>query len=131
MPVAETPLVFDYDISGRVGVAGDILQVWEKEALVNSLKMWIMSRKGDIIREPNRGGYLIQWLTRPMSEENAENVEMAIRDGIDQDFDPYLKILFLKVTPNYINRYWDIYMEVESPQLNVQTALSARIKGTT
>ena len=131
MPEITTPLVFDYDISGRVGLGGDILQVWEKDALVNSLKMWIVSRRGDIIREPERGGYLIDWLTKTMNEENAENVEMAIRDGIDQDFNPYLKILHLKVTAENSKRYWKIYLEVYSPDLNLQIQLSEKIKVTT
>jgi len=131
MPENTTPLVFDYDISGRVGLGGDILQVWERDALINSLKMWVVSRRGDVIREPGRGGYLVDWLTKTMSDDNVENVEMAIRDGIDQDFDPYLRILHLRVTAENSKRYWRIYMEVFSPDLNLQATLDEKIKVTT
>ena len=130
MPVSESPLIYDYDLSGRVGIGGDIIQVWEDEALINSLKMWIVSRRGDIIREPGRGGYLIDWLLKPMNEISAEDVEMAIRDGIDQDFDPFLKILYLSVTPNKDQRYWNIYMEVYSPDLHLRATLDEKIKAT-
>ena len=129
MPVTtETPLIFDYDISGRVGTSGDIVQVWEEDALKNSLKMWIVSRRGDIIREPERGGFIIDWLTKPLNEENAENVEMSIRDGIDQSFAPALKIQNLSVTADPERRQWRIYMEVTSPDLKLQVVLDERIK---
>lgn len=130
MPIIETPLIFDYDISGRIGLSGEIVQVWERDALINSLKMWIISRKGGIVREPGRGGYVFDWLLKPMHEVNAEDVEMSIRDGIDQDYTPYLKILNLKVTPNGAGRYWRIYMEVYSPELNMQATLDEKIKAT-
>lgn len=130
MPITETPLIFDYDISGRVGISGDILQVWEKDALINSLKMWIISRRGDVVREPQRGGYVFDWLLKPMNSVNAEEVEMSIRDGIDQDFTPFLRILNLSVTPINEKRQWRIYMEVYSPDLQLKATLDERIKNT-
>ncbi len=130
MPVIENPLIYDYDISGKVGLSGDILQVWEQDALINSLKMWISSRRGGIIREPTRGGYLIDWLTKTMSETNIENLEMSIRDGIDQDFSPHLQIINLIVSPDTKKRQWNIYMEVFSPELKLRAVLDERIKAT-
>ncbi len=131
MPVAiETPLIFDYDISGNIGLSGGIIQVWEEDALINSLKMWIVSRRTDIVREPGRGGYVIDWLTKAAQEQNIENLEMAIRDGIDQDFSPPLQIINLEVTVNALKRTWNIYMEVFSAQLNLRATLEERIKAT-
>ena len=130
MPVIENPLIYDYDISGGVGLNGDILQVWEQEALINSLKMWISSRRADIIREPERGGYLIDWLTKAMSADNIDAIQMSIRDGLDQDFSPHLQVINLIVTPDVQKRQWRIYMEIYSPELKLQAVLDERIKAT-
>ena len=130
MPIIENPLIYDHDISGRIGLSGDILQVWEQDALINSLKMWISSRKGDMIHEPRRGGYLIDWLTKSMNETNIENLEMSIRDGLDQDFSPRLQIINLIVSPDTKKRQWNIYMEVFSPELKLRAVLDERIKAT-
>lgn len=122
------PLIFDYDYLGSTTTNGELKHIWEKEALTQSIKLWIASFKGDSIRNPRRGGYVTQWLMKPMGEVDEDVVEMSIRDGLFQDFKPYLEVLNLSVTPNRENRQWEIYMEVYSPTLKLKTQVSERIK---
>lgn len=130
MAINENQLIFDYDLLGRIDANGGIHQVWEGDALSNSIKMWIASYRGEIIREPNRGGYLLQWLTKPMNPAFEDHVSMAIRNGFEQDFKPYLQIQYLTVTANMEKRRWDIYMEVFAPSLNLKTTVDAKIQNT-
>lgn len=130
MAINEDVLIFDHDLEGTILPNGTIKQLWEKDALTNSLKMWITSRRGDVVREPERGGYLYSWLTKPLREEEIDNIEMAIRNGIEQDFQPFLRIIALQVTPNYEGRYWEIYLETYSPYLALRSTVNEKIKAT-
>ncbi len=122
------PYVFDYDYLGRIERNGSIRTLWGEEALKQSIKLWIASFKGDLIRQPNKGGYVSRWLMKPMGEADVDEIDMVIRNGIYSDFKPYLQVRNLQITPNYEQRYWKIYLEVYSPELKVSTTVSERVK---
>ena len=128
MKINENVLVYDVDILGQIEPNGAIKELWEEDALSNAIKIWITSHKGDFIREPNRGGYVIQWFTRPMNTVNRQDIEMAIRNGFDQDFRPYMNIISLHIIPNNEKRYWELYMEVFSNDLNLRATIEERIR---
>lgn len=122
------PYIFDYDYLGRVDNNGELRTLWGEEALKQSIKLWIASFKGDVIRQPTKGGYVSRWLMKPMATADVDEIEMVIRNGIYSDFSPYLQIRDLRITPNYEQRYWEIYLAVYSPDLKVNTTVSERIK---
>lgn len=124
----DVPTVYDHDLEGGADSNGQIRQVWGREALENSIKMWITSQSGEIIRSPQRGGYLFPWLTKPMTEVDTEDFAMSIRDGIDQDFTPALRIVRLEVNPNYSKRYWELYLEVQAQEFKTRVTISEKIK---
>jgi hypothetical protein len=120
--------IYDVDYRARTEVNGGLKYFWNDKALNQSVKLWLASFKGEIIREPERGGYITYWLMHPMNKENIDNIETSIYDGFYQDFRPYLEIRKLKVEPNFAERYWYIYMEVFSTFLNLETTVEERIK---
>jgi hypothetical protein len=122
------PLVYDISYDGLIETTGELKQVWGLNALNNAIKMWLASFSGEILRQPTKGGYLMNWLMKPMSEDNAERIKMGIRDGINQDFIPFVEILNLEVTPNYEYRYWHIVLTVYSDDLKMRTEISENIK---
>ena len=124
----ERGLIYDHLLEGGINNNDEINQVWGKEALDNAIKMWLASMEGEIIRQPNRGGYLRPLLTKPMHEINQDELEMTIRDGFDQDMNPYLQILDLQVTPDYSNQTWQLYMRVYSNDYKILTEVSEDIK---
>ena len=127
--MADTQIyIYDHDYTGRIKPNGEINQVWGKEALTQSIKMWIASYEGDVVRSPMRGGYITQWLMKPMQQVDEDDIIMSIRDGFEQDFTPYLQIRRVEVNPNYEQRYWEIYMEVYSADLKVATVVDEKIK---
>lgn len=123
-------IVYDHYYAGGSDYKGEIKQVWGEEAMKNAIRMWFASFSGEIIRQPQRGGLIREVLTKPMNEIEADDIEMAIRDGFEQDFVPYMQILenSLSVTPDYSNEKWVIYMKIYSPDLKVITEVSEEIK---
>lgn len=123
-------VIYDHYYSGGADYKGEIKQVWGEEAMTNAIRMWFASFSGEIIRQPQRGGLIRDILTKPMGEVEAEDIEMAIRDGFEQDFVPYMVIIedSLSVTPDYQNGKWIIYMKIYSPDFKIVTEVSEEIK---
>jgi len=123
-----TKVIYDVDFQGRITADGALTEFWEADALNAALKLWIASSAGDIVRFPDRGDYLSQFLLKPMSEIDVSLLTKAIQDGIEQDFEPNLRIEALTVTPDYENRTWKFYMEVYAPSLKLRTIVDEQIK---
>jgi len=120
--------IFDTDILGRKDVSGNILQLAGKDALRNSLTNWFTSFQGDVIRSPNRAGYLTKHLYKPMNETNRKNIVNAIVDGINQDYYPSVSIETLEVIANYEANAWEINISVYSFLLKDRTDVSVTLK---
>lgn len=120
--------IFDVDMFGGVNSNGAIKELWGKEALSNAFHIWISSMQGDILREPTRGGVLQIQLTKPVNEDTAEDIEAILRNGITQDFEPYLDIVVITVTPDYVTRGWKLYAEFYSPDFNEQIVIDEIIR---
>jgi len=119
------PTIVDYPL---YGITDKTSEVYELEALINSLKLWVASYRGDFIGGITRGGYVTEVLSSPMSTVEAELVYVAIQEGLDKDFTPRLEIINLDVSPNYEKRLWDIYLEAYSPELNIKVQVNQSIK---
>lgn len=124
-----TPTVYDTALDGSVDDQGEIKQVWGQSALVNSLKMWIASYNGDVIGDPSRGGYVTRLLMKPMRTVKVDEILHAVRDGLEQDFEPKLRIRSLSLVPDLENRAWRFYLEVYSADLNEIAVVDEQIKG--
>ena len=120
--------IFDHDYKGSIDANGAITQLWGEAALNQSIKLWIASFTGDIVRDSRRGGYITYWLMKPMNTDSIDRVKMAIKDGIYQDFEPTLVIDLLQVEADFENRQWHIYIEVYSPTLKVRAVVDEKIK---
>lgn len=123
------PYIFDYDLSGSVDSQGKIKEVYNEDALINSVKLWIASLGNERLRNPGSGGYILPLLMKPMIEVDSEQLEMAMRDGFEQDFSPILKLLDLKITADLQKRRWLFQATVYSPSLNLVARLNEPIRG--
>ena len=121
------PKVFDQDIFGNTD-NGNIKIVYDKEALVNSLKLWIASYQGDFIGLNTRGGYVRKAIGRPMTETDAMDVYHAIITGLKNDFRPALEIVDLSVIPNLKKRRWDIKLDAYAPSLKERIYIQESLK---
>jgi len=102
----------DTDILGTVDNAGLITQYVDKEAVQNSITMWLTSFHSDILRNPNRGGYVVQHLYKPMTESTKTAIRNAIVDGFEQDYYPTAILKNIEIISDYSNKTWIINLKV-------------------
>jgi len=85
------------------------LAVHRDFALINSVKMWMLSRTGDYYREPTKGGIIDLLLGAPMEPSNytslsneiakkfADNFNLVELINLNLEADPVLKIWHVRV----------------------------------
>lgn len=107
---------YDLDSSGEITSSGSLPEIYGKEALENALKLWFVSNQGESIRRPDRGGYLTAYLLKELSDDNAQNIKQALRDGLDIDYNQDLIITFIDVQADYDKKRWEIKLQCFSQQ---------------
>ena len=100
----------DLDYRGFVENSDPVLK--GGSVLVNDLKLWLQSSKGDYNRRWKLGGYFDDNLKKfPLSDDGAEALKTDLTSEIVKQF-PTVEILDMQVTPNYSKRGWHIKMIV-------------------
>lgn len=96
----------DIDYRGYVGESIDpTLQAGQ--VLINDLKIWIQSSKGDYYRRLSMGGFFDSMQQYPLKDEGTTALIADLRSAINSNF-PTIEILDLQVTPEYNKRAWII-----------------------
>ena len=106
----------DYPMDAELTVNGVLRTLEGKDAIANALRQWISSFKGEVIRQPDKGGYISRWLMKPITEETALAIKRAILDGLTDEFTPALIPQVIEVIPHYEQQYWEIHVEAYSPE---------------
>ena len=109
--------VYDLDILGSLDSNGQVKELYDKEAIENSIIVWITSYNTDILRNPGRGGYLTSYLSKPMSDTVQALMREALIDGFNQDYNLVLQLKQLIITPDYENKTWNIFVEAYIPDI--------------
>jgi len=120
--------IYDSDLIGSINVNGKVKELWNKDALDNAIKLWIISSNGELYRNPKKGGYVVPYLSKPMSDDTRDMITFQIKRGLEEDFVPYFIVSTVDVKPNYENKRWDIYIEGYSPNYKEFTQLNISIK---
>ena len=106
----------DYSIDADLTSTGALKVLEGRDAITNALKLWISSFRGEVMRDPSKGGYITRWLMKPISESTAIAIKRAILDGLNDEFYPVLVPSVVEVIPNYEREYWEIHIEAYSPE---------------
>lgn len=120
--------IIDFDILGAIDENGQIKQYSNSDALRNSIVCWLTSFRNDILRSPNRGGYLTQHLYKPMSQSQQRSIYDSLIDGFNQDYFPYVKLLTLDIIPDYTAKTWKINIDVYSDLIKNNVQVSQTVK---
>lgn len=128
MKARERRVYRDFSIDAEIDVRGKLVILEGKDAVENALRQWLVSFRGEQIRRPNKGGYVTQWLLKPVNERTRVAIERAIRDGLYEDFTPEIVVDVLEVTPNYEHQFWEIHLEGYSPEARVPINLHEQIR---
>jgi hypothetical protein len=110
--------IYDVDIEGGFDNLGKVSELWGRDALSNAIKMWINTKRSEIMRSPSRGGYIEPYLTKPLDDNTAALILDTLRFGLTQDFGIKLVLIRLDVIANNNTKAWDIEIVVFSPDLN-------------
>lgn len=102
--------VTDFSTFGETDANGNLKALDTSESIENALRAWLVSNKGENIRNPDRGGYLRQHISKPMTEDRLEEIRAAILEGLEQDFEPALVVSSLTLSPDYVNRRLSIHL---------------------
>jgi phage baseplate assembly protein W len=124
----EQKFYVDYSSIGEIESNGHLRLLTGQEAVENALRLWIASFRGEIIRRPELGGYIIQWLMKPLSDDVAIRIREAIEDGLYEDFQPRVMIRRLDIVPNYERDYWKIELEGYCPAIKDNINLSEKLR---
>jgi hypothetical protein len=115
--MAQNQVIYkDYSIDADLTSTGALKVLEGRDAITNALKLWISSFRGEVMRDPGKGGYVTRWLMKPISETTAIAIKRAILDGFNDEFYPILIPSVVEVIPNYEREYWEIHIEAYSPE---------------
>ena len=94
------------DESGNIEVS-----LLRDKALVNGVKMWMLSREGDYYREPEKGGILDLLLGTPLDEEYSQNLKSEITTKFNAQF-TLVQLIDLDVSIDNNLGVWKLYYKV-------------------
>lgn len=120
--------VVDAPINAKIETFGDIKTLYNRDAISNSIRLWLVSKKFEIPRQPNLGGYVYPLLEAPMTDDNAQALRDFIRSGLTQGFTPRIRVNFVDVKVDYTRKLWDIYINVTSFITNEVIDIKQKIK---
>jgi hypothetical protein len=108
----------DFAASGKPDIQGNIPVLKDLDALNNAIKLWLGSFRGERLYNLRKGGPIIGYLLKPMSEEIANDMNRAIRLGLKNDFVPSVKVSKCEVVADYENSQYIINLTGYCPSLN-------------
>jgi len=108
----------DFAASGKSDTQGNIPVLKNLDALNNAIKLWLGSFRGERLYSPRKGGPIIEFLLKPMSEDVAKDMETRIREGLKNDFVPSVKVYKCTVDPDYANSQYVVNIVGYCPALN-------------
>lgn len=117
----------DLAATGKPDKQGNIPVLSDLDALNNAIKLWLASFRGERLFYPNKGGPIIGYLLKPMSEETANDMRIAIREGLKNDFIPSVKVSKCEVECDYANNQYIINIVGYCPSLNLGVKYSDSI----
>jgi len=108
----------DYVADGKINEQGNLRVVKDIEALNNAIKLWIGSFRGERLYHPTKGGVILPYLLKLMSEDTAERMKEGIREGLLSDFVPSIKVRECEVVPDYENSLYHVQIVGFCPSMN-------------
>ena len=109
----------DFAASGRPDRQGNLHVLRGDAAFNNAIHLWLGSFKGERLNFPKKGGPIIGYLLKPMSEDNANDMRIAIREGLKHDFVPRVNVSKCEVACDYENSQYVIEVVGYCPSLNL------------
>jgi hypothetical protein len=95
--------------------------------IVNDVKLWLLSTKGDYYRRPLMGGFFDDVRTKyTLDDIGTRNLSDDLREAISQQF-PYLEIISLIVEPLIDRRAWKIILTARDTITGIMASMETGI----
>lgn len=98
----------DIDLLGRELSDGNAVVHLDTEAVKNALTLFLTSKKGDFLMNPELGGPLDRVQFKSLDGNISSLVIFTIKNAITNSFSPAIKLKDIKFNPDYSNRIWEI-----------------------
>jgi phage baseplate assembly protein W len=98
----------DSDIFGRELSNGQAVEHIDAEAIKNALTLFLTSKKGDFLMQPEMGGPLDRVLFKSLDGNVSALVIFTIKNALINYFSPAIKIIDIQFDPDYTSRIWQI-----------------------
>jgi hypothetical protein len=85
------------------------------DAIRNKVMLWLVSSNGDYVREPEKGGPLVNLIGRALNEQNAIAIKQMMTSFFEDTFNIDLNLVGLTVTPNAEKRRWELVFSISDP----------------
>ena len=98
----------DIDLYGRENTDGTAMEHLGDEAIKMALIVWLTSKKGEFVLNPEEGGILDVSLFKNLSTNKIPELTFKIKNAINNRFYPSIILEFISIEPNYEYRLWVI-----------------------
>jgi len=116
----------DIDYRGFVP-EGESPAIIGSACMVNDMKLWLQSSKGDYYRRVTMGGFFDDNLREyPLTVEGSDALKLALKTAAEKEF-PTVEIVNLDTTPDVTRRGWKIAMIVRDRLTGAIAPLSTGI----
>jgi hypothetical protein len=111
-------LYVDSPINRTLTANGALAWTTNSKAVMTAFSMWLASGPQEQRRNAG-GGYVLPYIYKPLTTENASDIYRSILSGLKNDFTPVLTVVSLSVVPDRINRQWVILLVAYNSALNI------------
>jgi len=103
--------LMDIDIQGLEDTPGIAREYYDEEAIKNALLLWLTSKKGEFLYNPNDGGILEVLIFKTITESLINKLRFKILNGITIKFAPQVRVEKLNIIPDYERRILKVDLE--------------------
>lgn len=99
--MAEQVTFQDIDIYGREEASGKPYELFNEDAVKNALVLWITSKAGDFLLNPEAGGLLDRVLFKNMHGRSINLFTFALKNALYTEFFPAIRIIDFDIERDY------------------------------
>lgn len=114
------PTFHDIDIYGELNSNGEVKTYAGEDAVKNALQLWMSSKRGEYLFNPELGGPLDAFTFKVMTEESLTLLRFELVNAINREFAPAVNVTNVIFRPDFNNRILDIVLAYQIQETGEQ-----------
>ena len=103
----------DLNVFGNENPNGEPVTHFDDEAISNALSMWLSTKRGEVVNQPNEGGALDSLIFKNLNS-NPLPIQTRLRRDIERAFGGVLRVNSIQVQPDFDTKTWKIALVITS-----------------